>query len=163
MKKWFCGFSSRNNHSVSSVADNLPKPRDGEILWEGINSLWVCGNWQKQQVITVFEGPYNLAVIGTLLAPYQTLLSLFRSAIKNQDYSQLMSLPGDYNLIVQDEIDTYVFADAFGVRPVFYTVYDSFFVYSSLAVPLQQLTRAGIDLSWLASYLLKVSIANRAP
>ncbi len=163
MKRWFCGFSSNNNSSLA----NLPKPQDGQIIWEGANPFWVCGTWVKQQVITLFEGSVRLAIVGTCLEPYESLVKLFHNAIRSHDYSRLMRLPGSYNLIVQEEADTYVFTDVAGLRPAFYTVYNSGIIYSSLAVPLQQLIKAEVDLSWLATFLVFLSrpheAQNRSP
>jgi asparagine synthase (glutamine-hydrolysing) len=150
MKRWFCGFSS----AIDSSLTTLPKPLNGEMLWEGANPFWVCGNWGKQQIITLFEGPVRLAIVGTCLERYESLVELFQNAVKKHDYSRLMRLPGNYNLIVQDEADTYVFADVAGLKPVFYTVYDSCIVYSSSGVALQQLINSQVDLSWLATYLV---------
>lgn len=163
MKRWFCGSSSRINSSET----NPPKPIDGKIVWEGANSFWVCGTWKKQQVITIFEGAVRLAIVGTCLAPYETLVELFQNAIKKNDYSQLIRLPGNYNLIVQNETDTYVFVDVAGLRPVFYAVYDDFIVYSSLGVALQQLLKAEVDPCWLANSLAGLitlnNLQNRSP
>jgi asparagine synthase (glutamine-hydrolysing) len=163
MKRWFCGFSSGTNSSLAA----LPQPLNGERLWEGSNPFWVCGAWGKQQIITIFEGPVRLAIVGTCLAPYQTLVELFQLAVKRNDYSQLIRLPGSYNLIVQDETDTYVFVDVAGLKPVFYTVYDSFIVYSSLGVALQQLIKAEVDPSWIATFLVFLTrpneVQNRSP
>ncbi|NJR76030.1 MAG: hypothetical protein HC773_25375 [Scytonema sp. CRU_2_7] len=150
MKRWFCGFSS----VIDSSLANLPKPLNGEMLWQGANPFWVCGNWGKQQIITIAEGPVRLAIVGTCLERYESLVELFQNAVKKHDYSRLMRLPGNYNLIVQDEADTYVFADVAGFRPVFYTVYDSCIVYSSLGVALQQLINSEVDVSWLATDLV---------
>lgn len=157
MNRWFCGFSS----GIDSSLAILPKPLDGKMLWEGRNSFWVCGAWGKQQVITIFEGPVRLAIVGTCLAPYKTLFELFQNAIKKNDYSQLIRLPGSYNLIVQDETDTHIFVDVASLRPVFYVEYDSFIVYSSLGIALQQLIKAEVDPCWLANSLVGLTIANQ--
>jgi len=137
------------------------------MLWEGANSFWVCGDYRKQQLITISEGLVRLAIVGSCLAAYETLVKLFQKAIKKSEYSQLMKLPGSYNLIVQDNDQVYVFVDAAGVRSVFYAVYNSFIVYSSLGVALQQLLKAEVDQSWLAtslSGLVTLSLVqNRTP
>ncbi|WP_414579472.1 albusnodin/ikarugamycin family macrolactam cyclase [Anabaena sp. CCY 9402-a] len=163
MKRWFCGFVPE---SVSSLA-TLPNPIDGELLWKTSSSLWVCGSWKKQQIITLFEGSVRLAIIGTCLAPHETLAQFFRNAVKANEYSQLMRLPGSYNLIVQDDADTYVFVDAAGIKSAFYTIYNSCIVYSSLAIPLKQLLKAEVDKSWLATYLSGMVtlslVQNRTP
>ncbi|WP_193199984.1 albusnodin/ikarugamycin family macrolactam cyclase [Nostoc sp. MG11] len=163
MKRWFCGFSAIDDHSLAT----LPKPLDGEMLWEGSKPFWVCGTWGKQQIITIFEGPVRLAIVGTCLAPYKTLVELFQNAVRNKDYSQLMRSPGSYNLIVQDETDTYIFVDVAGLKPVFYTKYESSIVYSSLGVPLQQLIKAEVDPCWLANSLSGLTapnlVQNRSP
>lgn len=162
MKRWFCGFSSANNHLT-----NLPKPLAGKMLWEGANPFWVCGNWAKQQIITLFEDNIHLAIIGTCLEPYKSLVELFHNAVRNHDYSRLMRLPGSYNLIVQEETDTYVFTDIAGLRPVFYTEYDSGVVYSSLGIPLKQLIEAEVDTIWIANSLSALTapnlVQNRSP
>ncbi len=163
MKRWFCGFSSQ----IDSSFANLPKPLNGEMLWDGANPFWVCGSWGKPQIITIFEESVRLAIVGTCLAPYKTLIELFQNAVKKHDYSRLMRLPGSYNLIVQDKTDTYVFVDVAGLRPVFYTEYDSCIAYSSLGVTLQQLIKAEVDLCWLANSLVGITaqnlVQNRSP
>lgn len=163
MKRWFCGFSSITDSSKIA----FPQPIDGKIVWEGANSFWVCGNWAKQQVTTIFAASVRLAIVGTCLAPYQTLVELFQNAIAKNDYSQLIRLPGNYNAIVQDQTDTYIFVDVAGLRPIFYTVYDSLIVYSSLAVALQQLIKADLDPSWIANSLAGLTtlnpLLNRSP
>ncbi|MBW4570939.1 MAG: albusnodin/ikarugamycin family macrolactam cyclase [Tolypothrix carrinoi HA7290-LM1] len=163
MKRWFCGFSSVIDSSLAT----LPQPLDGKMLWEGANSFWVCGNWAKQQIITLFEGPVKLGIVGTCLEPYESLVELFQNAVKKHDYNRLMRLPGSYNLIVQNEADTYVFVDVAGLRPVFYTEYNSCVVYSSLGVSLQQLIKAEVDPCWLANYLVGLTapnlVQNRSP
>jgi asparagine synthase (glutamine-hydrolysing) len=163
MKRWFCGFSSQ----IDSSLVTRTKPLNGEMLWDGTNPLWVCGSWEKPQIITIFEESVRLAIIGTCLAPYETLIELFQNAVKKHDYSRLMRLPGNYNLIVQEETDTYVFVDVAGLRPVFYTEYDSCIAYSSLGITLQQLIKADVDLCWLANSLVGITaqnlVQNRSP
>lgn len=150
MKRWFCGFSSVTENAVAT----LPKPQKSEVLWEGANPFWLCGPWGKQQVITLFEGPVRVAIVGTCLEPYESLVQVFHSAINSHDYSRLMRLSGSYNVIVQEETDTYVFTDVAGFRPVFYTVYNSVVAYSSIGVALQQLIQSDVNLSWLARQLV---------
>ncbi|MBD6621070.1 albusnodin/ikarugamycin family macrolactam cyclase [Komarekiella sp. 'clone 1'] len=149
MERWFCGFIAEDKYSLL----NLPKPLEGKLLWAERNYLWLCGNWQKQQVIIASEGLIRIAIVGSCIASYETVIKLFQSAIKKGEYSQLMKLPGSYNLIVQDNADTYVFVDVAGVKSVFYADYNSVIVYSSLGVPLQQLLKAEIDQHWLATFL----------
>ncbi|MBW4507008.1 MAG: albusnodin/ikarugamycin family macrolactam cyclase [Scytonematopsis contorta HA4267-MV1] len=158
MKRWFCGFSP----ITSSSSAVPPQPIDSEMLWKGANSFFLCGNWGKQQVITMTEGNVRLAIVGTCLASHQTLVELFQLAIRRKDYSQLIRLPGSYNLIVQDDNDTYVFTDVAGLKPIFYTEYGSYIVYSSLGVTLQQLIKAEVDSVWLANCLLGLIRANEA-
>ena len=157
MKRWFCGFSSETNSSLAT----LPQPLDGKMIWEGANPFWVCGAWGKQQIMTIFEGRVRLAIVGTCLAPYKTLVELLENAVRKNDYSQLIRLPGNYNLIVQDETDTYVFVDVAGLKPVFYAKYDSSIVYSSLGVALKQLIKAEVDPCWLANRLVNFTIPNQ--
>lgn len=164
MKRWFCG-------SVINVRDDAPKisfePTEGKAIWKGSSSLWLCGNWQQQQFITLAEGPIQIMIVGTCLAAREMLLEQLQTAARGRDYSLLMQLPGNYNIIVLDVNDTYVFVDAMGVRSVFYTVWHSSVVYSSLAVALQQLISAELDHAWLATSLAGVCtlslVQNRSP
>ena len=162
MKRWFCGLASGNTTLAA-----LPQPLDGKMIWEGTNPFWGCGSWGKQQIITMSEGSVRLAIVGTCLAPDETLVELLQNAVRKTDYSQLIRLPGNYNLIVQDKTDTYVFVDVAGLKPVFYTTYDSFIVYSSLGVALQQLIKAEVDRCWLANSLAGMTtlnlLQNRSP
>ena len=167
MKRWFCGFSATNNSAIVELPEPLTQPLDSEMLWSGSNPFWICGNWEKQQVITLFGGSVHLAIVGTCLTPYRTLVELFQNAVRTKDYSQLIRLPGNYNVIVQDETDTYVFTDVAGLKSVFYTEYESNIVYSSLAIPLQQLIKAEVDKTWLATFLMGMTtpslLQNRSP
>lgn len=164
MKRWFCG-------SVINAGDDAPKtsfePTEGKAIWEGSSSLWLCGNWQQQQLITLAEGPVQITIVGTCLAAREMLLERLQSAARGGNYSLLMQLPGNYNMIVHIENDTYVFVDAMGVRSVFYTVWHSSVVYSSLAVALQQLIGAEVDHAWLATSLAGICtlslVQNRSP
>lgn len=164
MKRWFCG-------SVINAGDYAPKtsvePTEAKAIWEGSSSLWLCGNWQQQQLITLAEGSVRMTIIGTCLAAREVLLERLQRAARGRDYSLLMQLPGNYNIIVHIENDTYVFVDAMGVRPVFYTIWHSSVVYSSLAVALQQLIGAEVDHAWLATSLAGICtlslVHNRSP
>lgn len=156
MKRWFCGFSS----VMDSPVDILPQPLDGEMLWQGASPFWVCGSWGKPQIITLFQGSVRLAIVGTCLEPYPTLVEIFQNAIRMHDYSRLMKLPGSYNLIVQDGANTYLFTDVAGLKPVFYTQYGDSIAYSSLALPLQQLIKAEVDPVWLSTFLTNVPISS---
>jgi len=160
MKRWFCGFASKK----PSSAINLVKPRNGKLLWNRnrSNKLWACGAWKQQQLITISEGPIHLAIIGSCLAERETLVKLFQNAIEENDYSQLMKLPGSYNAIVQDRDDTYIFIDAAGIRSAFYAVYQSNIVYSSLGLALKELLNAKVDRTWLANSLCHTQILNLA-
>ncbi|ARV57454.1 hypothetical protein BZZ01_01340 [Nostocales cyanobacterium HT-58-2] len=149
MKRWFYGFVTEENYLLT----NLPKPLDGKLLWRRPNDLWLCGSWRKQQVITISENLVQIAILGSCLAPYETVVKSFQNAVKQGEYSQLMRLPGSYNLIVQDNADTYVFVDASGIKSAFYGVYNSVIIYSSLAIALQQLLQTEVDESWLATFL----------
>lgn len=164
MKRWFCG-------SVINAGDDAPKtsvkPTEAKAIWEGSSSLWLSGNWQQQQLITLAEGYLHVAIIGTCLAAREILLERLQRAARDRDYSLLMQLPGNYNMIVHIKNDTYVFVDAMGVRSVFYTIWHSSVVYSSLAVALQQLVGAEVDHTWLATSLAGICtlslVHNRSP
>ncbi|AFZ26601.1 asparagine synthase (glutamine-hydrolyzing) [Cylindrospermum stagnale PCC 7417] len=149
MKHWFCGFVIQDD----CLLTNLPKPSNGKLLWEDTNYLWLCGDWKKRQVIKFSESLVKLAIIGSCLASYETVVKLFKKAVRESEYSQLMRLPGIYNLIVQDNADTYVFVDSAGVKTAFYAVHNSVITYSSLAIALQQLLKTEVDQSWLATFL----------
>ncbi|MBD6617648.1 albusnodin/ikarugamycin family macrolactam cyclase [Komarekiella sp. 'clone 1'] len=149
MKHWFCGFVTQDNNSLTK----LPKPLSGKLLWRGKNYLWICGNWKKEQVITVSEYLTQMAIVGSCLASHETVIKLFQKAVKEGEYSQLMKLPGNYNLIIQDNIDTYIFVDAAGIKSAFYAVYNSVIVYSSLGIAIQELLKSELDQSWLATFL----------
>lgn len=154
MKRWFCGFSSNNSSSL----ENLPKPEDGQNLWESTNPFWVCGTWAKQQIITLFDSGVRLTIVGTCLEPYESLSGLFHNAIRSGNYSHLMRLPGNYNLIVQEEDQTFIFVDAVGIRPVFYAQYNDGTVYSSLGLALKELLQVEVNPSWLANSLMNFTI-----
>jgi asparagine synthase (glutamine-hydrolysing) len=165
MKRWFCG-------SVINAGDDAPKtsfePSEGKAIWKGSSSFWLCGNWQQQQqLVTLADGSVQMIIVGTCLAAREMLLERLQSAARSGDYSLLMQLPGNYNAIILDANDTYVFVDAMGVRSVFYTVWQSSVFYSSLAVALQQLIGAEVDYAWLATSLAGICtlslVQNRSP
>lgn len=163
IKRWFCGFLS----GTPCPTKAFPTPYQGKRIWDGESSLYVCGNWKIPQLIIISEDSTKLVIVGSFLASHQTLAQLFKRAVRNKEYSQLMRLPGSYNLIIQDKTDTYVFVDLAGLRPVFYSVYGSLIVYSSLGVALQQLIKADVDINWIATHLMgfrrPYSAQNRSP
>lgn len=162
MNQWFCG---------SVVGRTVPKtlcePSEGKEIWESPSSFWLCGSWQQQQLTTFADGLVRVIIVGTCLEGKDILLDRLRQSTTVKDYSLLMRLPGNYNMIVSDKDNTYVFVDAMGVRSVFYTVWQSSVFYSSLAVALKQLIGAEVDHAWLASSLAGVSTLslaqNRSP
>jgi asparagine synthase (glutamine-hydrolysing) len=158
MQRWFCGLSSETESSCATLPQPLAQQK---MLWLGKSPFWICGDWGKQQVITVGDDLERLAIVGTCLASYKTVAELFQNGLRKNDYSQLMRFPGNYNLIVQDESGIYIYVDIAGLRPVFYTQYNSLIVYSSLAIALQQLTKAEVDPCWLANSLAGLSTINQ--
>lgn len=148
--RWFCGFLARDNNSSLAFA----KPLKGRSIWEGENPLWACGPWRENELFSITEGSVRLAILGRYLIPNKTIVELFHNAIKSKDYSKLIKLSGNYNVIVQDETDTYIFADLASLRPVFYAVQNSFIVYSSHCVAIRQLINAEVDPYWLATWLM---------
>lgn len=148
--RWFCGFIGKSQSSLN----DFPKPQEARNIWEYFNPLWVCGAWAESELILINEDSINLAILGKCLAPKIRVIELFRSSIKDKNYSNLTQLPGNYNIVVNDKDDTYIFTDLAGLRPVFYATYRSFIIYSSLSVSVKQLIGAEINYHWLALSLI---------
>ena len=148
--RWFCGFILRRETSN----EVLPKPVFGRNIWDQMNPLWVCGNWAESEVIGITEGPVRVAILGRCIAPYTDVVESISDAIKANDYNRLARMPGNYNILVQDGVKTYIFTDNASLRPVFYVIQDSFVIYSSLSIPLHKLIEAKLNQHWLASYLV---------
>lgn len=148
--RWFCGVSKRTQHSPT----NFPNPLMGRNIWGASNPLWVCGAWQENEVTDVTEGHVHLALLGNCLASYEGISRAFRNAIKNGDYNKLTELGGSYNAIIRDEADIHIFTDIAGLKPIYYSLYGQYIVYSSCSVALRELTDAEVSQNWLASNLI---------
>jgi len=151
--RWFCGFIPREKISKEAFA----KPILGKNIWDEVDPLWVCGTWAKSEVIAVTEGSIRVAILGRCIAPYENVVKLISEAIRSNDYNRLARLPGNYNILIKDRADAYIFTDSASLRPIFYVVYDSFVIYSSFSIALHKLTGAKLNQHWLATYLISAS------
>ncbi|ERN40678.1 asparagine synthase (glutamine-hydrolyzing) [Rubidibacter lacunae KORDI 51-2] len=154
MKRWFCG-SVKGNEENNNL--ELLEPLKGKSIWTGLSSFWLCGSWQEQQYISLTEGSVKVVFVGTCLSSRENLVRKLKAAKQLRNYSLLMQLPGNYNLIVQSGEDTYIFVDAMGVRLIFYASWNSSIIYSSISLSLQKLIKAEVDLQWLATSLAGIS------
>lgn len=149
MFRWFYGFLAESE----DVPLALAKPCKSKTIWKDKSSLVLCGSWKKTDYFYLSQGEINLAIVGRLLIHNEALFDQINFALKNQDYRSLMKLPGNYNLIVKDGNQNYIFTDIASLKPIFYAVKNSFIVYSSHCVALKELIDAEVNLSWLAAWL----------
>jgi asparagine synthase (glutamine-hydrolysing) len=148
--RWFCGVSTGKQFHFT----DFPKPVMGRNISEASSPLWVCGSWQETEVIQVTEGHACLALIGNCLASYENIVIAFRNAVKKGDHNKLAELGGSYNIIIRDEIGIHIFTDVAGLKPIYYSLYKHYIVYSSCSVALRELTGAEISQNWLATNLI---------
>jgi asparagine synthase (glutamine-hydrolysing) len=149
MIRWFCGFLSRVN-----LPKSFPNPVEGKNIWGNKNPFWICGPWQKCELRIITEGSFRLALIGNCLVSDSIIVETLKTAIRKNEYSELALLRGNYNVVLQNENNIYIFTDISGLRPIFYYVSDSFIIYSSCSVAIQQLLNLEVDPSWLATNLI---------
>ncbi len=151
MFRWFYGFLAESEDVPLAFA----KPCKSKILWKDKSSLLLCGSWKKTDYFYLSHGEVELAIVGRLLIHNkEALLEQINLAVKTKDYGMLMKLPGNYNLIVKDGTQNYIFTDRASLRPIFYTVKNSLIVYSSHCVAIKELSDAEVNLSWLATSLV---------
>lgn len=148
--RWFCGVWSKQQTNFL----DFPKPVMGKNIWEVSSPLWVCRSWQEKEVIQVTEGHVLLTLIGNCLASYKDVVVAFRNAIKERNYGKLTELGNSYNVIIRDEEGIRIFTDIAGLKPIYYSLYKHYVVYSSCSVALQELTGAEISRNWLATNLI---------
>lgn len=148
--RWFYGILGESE----DVPLALAKPCKCQAIWNGQKSLLLCGSWDKTDYFYVSQGEVDLAIIGRLLIDYEALFDQIKLAVKTQNYSILMKLPGNYNLIVKDGSQNYFFTDIASLRPIFYNVKNSLLVYSSHCVAIRELIDAEVNSSWLAAWLM---------
>ena len=144
--RFFCGVIPRLN----GVEVSIPKISDSITLWNGLKPLWIRGNWGSQDIMTLSDGSTDLAVIGNCWASKETIKKEFRkNAISSKNFASLTDLPGSYNLIVSERDQTYIFTDIAGLRKIYYSVSESFVIYSSFSLVIQQLLKVDLNPYWL--------------
>lgn len=148
--RWFYGFLAESEDVPLAFA----KPCNSQIIWEDKSSLLLCGSWKKTDYLYLSCREVELAIIGRLLTHHEAVFNQFKWAIENKNYRALMKLPGNYNLIIKDGNQNYLFTDIASLRPIFYTVKDSLVVYSSHCVAIRELIDAEVNSSWLAAWLM---------
>jgi asparagine synthase (glutamine-hydrolysing) len=163
MYRWICGFYQK----FDSCPRVYPDPIDGRRLWKDSTDEWVCGAWKQEQIIVLLSNGVKLAILGSCFITQLDLKRLFEESIVEGNYNRLAALPGSYSLIIHDQANLYLYVDAAGLKPFFYTEYSNLITYSSLAISLQQLKNASIDESWIASsltgYASPILTLNRSP
>ncbi|MBE9162969.1 albusnodin/ikarugamycin family macrolactam cyclase [Tychonema sp. LEGE 06208] len=150
MFRWFYGFLAE----AEDVALAFAKPCNSQIIWKDKSYLFLCGSWKKTDYFYLSQGEVELAIIGRLLIHSEPLFDQINLAVRTKDYRILMKLPGNYNLIVKDGNQNYIFTDRASLKPIFYTVKNSSIVYSSHCVAIKELIDAKVNLSWLAAWLM---------
>lgn len=149
--RFFCGVIPRLN----GLEVSIPKISDSITLWHGLKPLWIRGNWRSQDITTLSERSTDLAVIGNCWASKETIKKEFReNAIGSKNFAVLMDLPGSYNLIVSDRDQTCIFTDTAGLRKVYYSVSESFVIYSSFSLVIQQLLKVDLNPYWLIANMI---------
>ncbi len=146
----FCGLlpkiDTRNAPDIEFYGKNM-----GDI----IRPLWVEPPYREQSFLRIKEKPYECILIGNFFAKKEEIKTIFYKCIKNSNYTELITLPGNYNLIVHENENTLIFSDITGLKPVFFTDYNNQFIaYSSSSLILQQLINAEINTDWISKFLI---------
>ena len=149
--KFFCGFFSKNQSG--SVH---PVPLRSQQIWDDPFSVYLCGNWKNRNILTYDQNGTKILIIGDIFEKEKRIQSIITDVCTNNvcDFTPLTRLSGNYNLIIQDKQNLYLFSDMASLSPIYYAVTDEFVIYSSNSLVIQQLLKAKLDDKWLASYLL---------
>ncbi|MGH3866803.1 MAG: asparagine synthase-related protein [Pseudonocardiaceae bacterium] len=147
--RWFASW-----HPASTGAGRPPVPAGARQVWPGGPPLWVAGQWDRWEVRTCHFSGFHLAAFGACLATDTELAAAATAARRSGNYTVLAELAGNHVTVVHDEYGVTVVTDLAGLHPVFYTPWTGGTLFASSPLPLADLTRAGLDLEWLAAMLL---------
>lgn len=149
--KFFCGFFPTNRSQSEH-----PVPLRNRQIWGEPYPVYLCGSWSEQDFFVYDQYDTKILIIGDFYEKEKRTQSLLADVCTKviRDYTALTRLPGNYNLIIQDQQNLYLFSDMASLRPIYYAVTDAFVVYASNSLVIQQLLKAKVNEKWLASYLL---------
>lgn len=171
--RWLVGWSSAAAGSVPGARGRTVLPVGAQLLWGGRDAddrdpLWAVGDWRPDEVRVVHADPAaspyrsaggnghpavaRLAVLGHCRATDGDLrVGLF--AARGGALRHLTAWPGSYTAVLQLGRRITVLGDLAGARPVFHTRWAGGTAYATAALPLADLTEAGLDVTHLAATL----------
>ncbi|MYW05152.1 asparagine synthase-related protein [Streptomyces sp. SID3343] len=136
--RWFAG---------TSESRSVTRPTGARTLWEGPDPLWLVGDWPADEVRVVSRGPLRMAVLGVCGAT-DAELEVGLAVARGGALRHLTDWAGSYHVVLRNGRRTVVLGDLAGVRQVFHAQPrdgGDGVVYASHALPLADLTRAGLD------------------
>lgn len=141
--RWFAG---------TSESRSVTRPTGARTLWDGSDPLWLVGNWPADEVRVVSRGGMRMAVLGVCGAT-DAELEVGLAVARGGALRHLTGWAGSYHVVLRTGLRTVVLGDLAGVRQVFHTEPADGVVYASHALPLADLTRAGLDTEAFAARL----------
>ncbi|MGW0660060.1 albusnodin/ikarugamycin family macrolactam cyclase [Streptodolium elevatio] len=142
--RWFAGTSG--SHSA-------PRPDHSTVVWDGLDPLWLVGDWPQDEVRTVARGRDKMAVLGDCRAT-DAELEVGLAVARGGGLRHLTCWPGSYHVVLRLGRRTLVLGDLAGLRQVYHAPFEDGLVYASLALPLADLTSARLDRDLLAARVL---------
>lgn len=128
----------------------LTVPDGARILSEHSMPVWVMGGYPHRTVTT---GQAALTIIGRCSATTGDLLIALRTAMRKQEWSVFSRWSGSYLTVITTGSDTVLIPDLAGVWPLYYTLHDHVWRWSTRARPLAQATDASLDVEVLAAHM----------
>ncbi|MGW9211092.1 asparagine synthase-related protein [Embleya sp. NPDC055664] len=141
--RWFAG---------TSESPSVARPTGARTLWDGSDPLWLVGNWPADEVRVVSRGRLQMAVLGVCGAT-DAELEVGLAVARGGALRHLTGWAGSYHVVLRNGRRTVVLGDLAGVRQVFHADPGDGVVYASHALPLADLTRAGLDTEAFAARL----------
>ncbi|MGC0418545.1 albusnodin/ikarugamycin family macrolactam cyclase [Embleya sp. AB8] len=141
--RWFAG---------TSESRSVARPTGARTLWDGSDPLWLVGNWPADEVRVVSRGGLRMAVLG-ICGATDAELEVGLAVARGGALRHLSGWAGSYHVVLRNGRRTVVLGDLAGVRQVFHAAPEDGVVYASHALPLADLTRAGLDTEALAARL----------
>ena len=127
--------------------------RFGRPLWEGDSRFVTNGEWRQGEVRTRDFLLGKVAVVGHCLASDSELDARVDTALKQEDFSVMTSLPGSYTVIGLQRDQLTIHSDLAGRRPVYYAEDSDQALVSSSSKVIADITDAKINPCYITSRL----------
>jgi len=102
--KFFCGFFPTNRSQSEH-----PVPLRNRQIWGEPYPVYLCGSWSEQDFFVYDQYDTKILVIGDFYEKEKRTQSLLADVCTKviRDYTALTRLPGNYNLIIQDQQNSF--------------------------------------------------------